>query len=130
MLFPRLAEAIGRLDLLDDLRFSSLAARAENAEAIKVAYNTYISMKIAYANTWMEICHKIPGTDVDQVTGALELATTRIMSPKYLTGGMGDGGGCHPRDNIALSWLARELDLSYDFFEHLMIARERQTTTA
>jgi UDPglucose 6-dehydrogenase len=99
----------------------------ENAEAIKVAYNTYISMKIAYANTWMEICHKIPGTDVDQVTGALELATMRIMSPKYLKGGMGDGGGCHPRDNIALSWLARELDLSYDFFESLMIARECQT---
>jgi UDPglucose 6-dehydrogenase len=40
---------------------------------------------------------------------------------------MGDGGGCHPRDNIALSWLARELGLSYDFFESLMIARERQT---
>ena len=99
----------------------------ENAEAIKVAYNTYISMKIVFANTWMEICHKIPGTDVDEVTGALALATRRIMSPMYLKGGMGDGGGCHPRDNIALSWLARELDLSYDFFEALMIARERQT---
>jgi len=99
----------------------------ENAEAIKVAYNTYISMKIAFANTWMEICHKIPGTDVDEVTGALAMATRRIMSPMYLKGGMGDGGGCHPRDNIALSWLARELDLSYDFFEALMIARERQT---
>jgi UDPglucose 6-dehydrogenase len=99
----------------------------ENAEAIKVAYNTYISMKIVFANTWMEICHKIPGTDVDEVTGALALATRRIMSPMYLKGGMGDGGGCHPRDNIALSWLARELDLSYDFFESLMVARERQT---
>ena len=40
---------------------------------------------------------------------------------------MGDGGGCHPRDNIALSWLARELDLSYDWFEGIMLARERQT---
>ena len=37
---------------------------------------------------------------------------------------MGDGGGCHPRDNIALSWLARELDLSYDWFESVMIGRE------
>jgi len=99
----------------------------ENAEAIKVAYNTYISMKITFANTWMEICHKTPGTDVDAVTDALALATTRIISPKYLRGGMGDGGGCHPRDNIALSWLARELDLSYDFFESLMRARELQT---
>jgi len=99
----------------------------ETAEAIKVAYNTYITMKIVFANAWMEICHKTPGTDIDALTGALEFATTRIISPKYLTGGMGDGGGCHPRDNIALSWLARELDLSYDFFETLMIARERQT---
>jgi UDPglucose 6-dehydrogenase len=40
---------------------------------------------------------------------------------------MGDGGGCHPRDNIALSWLARELELSYDLFEALMVCRERQT---
>jgi UDPglucose 6-dehydrogenase len=40
---------------------------------------------------------------------------------------MGDGGGCHPRDNIAMSWLSRELDLSHDFFNDLMIAREDQT---
>ena len=99
----------------------------ETAEAVKVAYNTYITMKIVFANTWMEICHKTPGTDIDDLTGALELATTRIISSKYLRGGMGDGGGCHPRDNIALSWLAREMDLSYDLFESLMVARERQT---
>ncbi len=94
--------------------------------AIKVAYNTYISMKITFANTWMEICHNIPGTDVDAVTDALALATTPHHEPQVPQGGMGDGGGCHPRDNIALSWLARELDLSYDFFESIMMARERR----
>jgi len=99
----------------------------ENAELIKVAYNTFISMKICYANTLMEICHKVPGCDVDAVTDALALATDRIMSPRYLKGGMGDGGGCHPRDNIALSWLAQQLNMSYDWFEHLMICREQQT---
>ena len=40
---------------------------------------------------------------------------------------MGDGGGCHPRDNIALSWLAKKLDLSYDWYENLMVCREKQT---
>ena len=40
---------------------------------------------------------------------------------------MGDGGGCHPRDNIALSWLARELKLSHDFFNDIMISRQNQT---
>lgn len=97
-----------------------------NAELIKVVYNTYISSKIAFINTIMEVCHKV-GADVDAVSDALELATVRVVSSKYMRGGMGDGGGCHPRDNIALSWLARELDLSYDYFEHIMIAREKQT---
>lgn len=98
----------------------------ENAELIKMAYNTFISMKITFANTLMEICHKLDGTDIDAVTDGLKLATDRVVSGKYLSGGMGDGGGCHPRDNIALSWLARELGLSYDMFESIMIAREHQ----
>jgi UDPglucose 6-dehydrogenase len=40
--------------------------------------------------------------------------------------GMGDGGACHPRDNIALRWLAKDLDLGYDMFESIMTAREKQ----
>ena len=99
----------------------------ENAELIKVAYNTFIGMKIAFANTMMEICHALPNTDVDAVTRALKLGTNRLLSDRYLYGGMGDGGGCHPRDNIALSWLARSIGLSYDWFDNVMLARERQT---
>ena len=98
----------------------------KTAELTKVAYNTFIGLKIAFANTMMEICEKT-GADVDDLVDALSLAKDRIISPKYMRGGMGDGGGCHPRDNIALSWLARELDLSYDLFEALMVCRERQT---
>jgi UDPglucose 6-dehydrogenase len=57
----------------------------------------------------------------------LFLANERLISSKYLIGGMGDGGGCHPRDNIALSWLARKVDLSFDWYENLMLCRENQT---
>lgn len=96
-----------------------------NAELVKVAYNTFISLKLAFANTLLEVCHK-NGCDVDEVTGALKMASRRLISGAYLDGGMGDGGSCHPRDNIALSWLARELDLSYDIFEATMLQRERQ----
>ena len=98
----------------------------KTAELIKVAYNTFIGAKIAFANTMMEICHKL-GADVDDLTTALSMATTRIVSPKYMAGGMGDGGGCHPRDNIAMSWLAGKLELSHNLFEDLMKAREDQT---
>jgi len=98
----------------------------ESAELTKVAYNTFITSKICIVNTLMEICHKIPGANIDDVTGALKNATKRIVSPMYMNGGMGDGGGCHPRDNIAMSWLAGHLNLSYDWFENLMVSREKQ----
>jgi UDPglucose 6-dehydrogenase len=96
------------------------------AELTKVAYNTFIGMKIVFANAVMELSHRV-GANADHVTDALALATDRIISPRYMRGGMGDGGGCHPRDNIALSWLARELGLSHDIFTDLMAAREHQT---
>lgn len=101
-----------------------LPMMVESAELVKVAYNTMIGMKIVFANTLMEICQKIPGSNVDDVTNALKHATDRLISPKYLTAGMGDGGGCHPRDNIAMSWLAQKLNLSHDIFSDIMKARE------
>ena len=99
----------------------------ENAELIKVTYNTYISTKIGFINTVMEMCHHLPNTNVDDVTNGLKLASKRIISDAYLTGGMGDGGGCHPRDNIALSWLAQKFNLSTDWFENIMMQREKQS---
>jgi len=99
----------------------------ENAELIKVVYNTFISTKIAMMNTVMETCHHLPNTNVDDVTEALALCSDRIISKKYLYGGMGDGGGCHPRDNIALSYLAQKLDLSYNWYDNIMKQRENQT---
>ena len=99
----------------------------ENAELIKVAYNTLISTKIAFSNTLMELCHKLPNTNVDDVTNALKLANRRLISGYYMDGGMGDGGGCHPRDNIAMSYLSEKLNISHNWFEHIMKQRENQT---
>lgn len=99
----------------------------EEAEMIKVSYNTFITMKVCLANTIMELSHKLDNINCDNVMKGLFLANERLISTKYLLGGMGDGGGCHPRDNIALSWLAKKVDLSYDWYENLMICREKQT---
>jgi len=60
------------------------------------------------------------------VTSALANSTMRIMGPKYMTAGMGDAGACHPRDNIALRWLAKEYEVGYDLFDTVMHAREVQ----
>lgn len=97
-----------------------------SAELAKVAYNTFISMKIVYANALAEMCDAT-GADVDEVTGALSYGTDRLLSTRYLRAGMGDGGACHPRDNVALSALAQRHGLSVDLMGFLTRAREAQT---
>lgn len=94
------------------------------AEGIKVSYNTFITMKTVLANTWGELSHKL-GMNVDDIFKAWSLSSKRLLSPRYLQAGVGDGGGCHPRDNIALSYLADQVDLSHNLFEDLMLSREQ-----
>ncbi len=98
----------------------------EDVEAMKIFYNTFVSNKIALVNMIQDVAEKLGNMNVDRVTGALARSTKRIVSSAYMKAGMGDGGACHPRDNIALRWLAKELNLGYDLFETIMTAREQQ----
>jgi len=98
----------------------------DEAESIKIFYNTFISTKIGLVNMIQDVAMKNGNINVDVVTDALANSTTRIMSPKYMRAGMGDAGPCHPRDNIALRWLAENLNLGYDIFDTVMHAREQQ----
>ena len=98
----------------------------DEAECIKVFYNTFISAKIGLVNMIQDVAIKQGNIDVDVVTDALANSTMRIMGPKYMTAGLGDAGPCHPRDNIALRYLAESLDLGYDLFDTIMKAREKQ----
>jgi UDPglucose 6-dehydrogenase len=98
----------------------------DEAEAIKIFYNTFLSMKVVFANMVMDVSERVGNMNADVVMDALRRSTQRIISPTYLIPGMGDGGGCHPRDNIALRSLADRLDLGYDLFSVIMKAREVQ----
>jgi UDPglucose 6-dehydrogenase len=98
----------------------------DEAECIKVFYNTFISAKIGLANMIQDVAIKQGNINVDVVTNALAHSTMRIMGPKYMTAGLGDAGPCHPRDNIALRYMAEKLDLGYDLFDAIMNAREIQ----
>ena len=98
----------------------------DECEAIKIFYNTFISAKVGLVNMIQDFALKIGNINVDVVTDALSKSTMRIMGPKYMTAGMGDAGACHPRDNIALRWLAQEYDIGYDLFDTVMHAREIQ----
>lgn len=102
-----------------------LTVGVESAELAKMAYNTAISQKIVLANALMELASNA-GADVDEVSMVLEHATDRVASERYLRAGLGDGGPCHPRDGIALSWLAERAGLSADPFGFAVTAREAQ----
>ena len=98
----------------------------DECECIKVFYNTFISTKLSLVNMMQDVAQKQGNINVDVVTDALSKSTMRIMSDRYMTAGMGDGGSCHPRDNIALRYMAKELNLEYDIFDSIMTAREVQ----
>jgi len=78
-----------------------------NAELAKISVNSFVTMKISYANMLAEICEALPGADVDIVTAAMGLDSR--IGRKYLKGALGYGGPCFPRDNIAFSYMARRI---------------------
>lgn len=76
----------------------------ENAEVTKLALNSYVTAKITFANMIAALCEKIPGCDIDIISDALALDSR--IGGKYLTGAIGYGGPCFPRDNLALDYIA------------------------
>lgn len=98
----------------------------DECECIKVFYNTFISTKIGLVNMMQDVAEKQGNINVDKVTEALSHCDKRITSSAYMKAGMGDGGACHPRDNIALRYMADKLNLGYDLFDAVMNAREIQ----
>ena len=98
----------------------------DECECIKIFYNTFISAKLSLVNMIQDVAERQGNINVDVVTDALKNSNQRIMGPRYMKAGMGDGGACHPRDNIALRWMSENLNLGYDLFDAIMEAREIQ----
>ena len=98
----------------------------DEAESIKIFYNTWISTKVVLVNMIQDVAETNGNINVDIVTNALAKSTHRITGPAYMKAGMSDGGACHPRDNIALRYMAQKLGLGYDLFDAIMKAREVQ----
>ena len=78
-----------------------------NAELAKISLNAFVTMKISFANTLAEICERIPGGDADAVSKVLGLDSR--IGRKYLSGGLGYGGPCFPRDNKAFAHFAAKI---------------------
>lgn len=79
-----------------------------NAEITKLSLNCFVTMKISFINELCALCEKIPGANVDYISDAIG-ADSRVGS-KYLKGGLGFGGPCFPRDNIAFQAVGRSVN--------------------
>ena len=75
-----------------------------NAEITKLSLNCYVTMKISFANELASICERVDGADIDVITDAI--GSDSRIGGKYLKGGLGFGGPCFPRDNIAFQVFA------------------------
>jgi UDPglucose 6-dehydrogenase len=102
------------------------AVSYETAELAKLVYNTYISAKVTVSNV-VQMLSQETGADAPGVFRILRAADRRVASAAYIGPGLGDGGPCHPRDNIAMSWLARSLGQRTDLFSAVMEARQAYT---
>jgi len=86
-----------------------------NAELTKISVNTYVTTKITFANMLANLCESLPGADIDTVSAALGLDSR--IGRRYLTGALGYGGPCFPRDNKALSYSAAQVGLTMPLAE-------------
>lgn len=82
-----------------------------SAEVTKIAVNTFVTTKISYANMISEICEKI-SANAEVVCDAL--GTDERIGNKYLKPGLGYGGPCFPRDNVAFAALADSVNANSD----------------
>lgn len=78
-----------------------------NAEITKISLNCYVTTKISFANQLAAICERIPGANIDDITFAM--GADKRIGNRYLQGGLGFGGPCFPRDNIAFQRFADEI---------------------
>lgn len=84
----------------------------ESAEVSKLAINSYVTLKIVFANYLDELAEKLDGASASEIASAVG-ADSRIGS-SYLKPGLGFGGPCFPRDNIAMATFATEIGASPD----------------
>jgi len=83
----------------------ALTMDLETAELVKVAANAFLATKISFINVMAEMC-EAAGADVLQLADAIGL--DERIGRKFLSPGLGFGGGCLPKDIRAFRAAAAE----------------------
>jgi UDPglucose 6-dehydrogenase len=85
-----------------------IRADVQTAELVKVAANSFLATKISFINAMAEIC-EVAGADVTVLARAIGYDPR--IGDKFLSAGIGFGGGCIPKDIRAFMARAEELGI-------------------
>lgn len=85
-----------------------------SAELIKHASNSFLALKISYANVIADLCEKL-GADVEEVTHAMGLDLR--IGGHFLHAGLGFGGFCFPKDIQAFIHLANTVGVNFEILK-------------
>jgi UDPglucose 6-dehydrogenase len=94
-----------------------------SAELIKHASNSFLAMKISYANMIADVCEKVGG-DIREVTRALGLDPR--IGPRFLDAGLGFGGFCLPKDVQAFIRLAERSGVDFSMLKEAEKVNKRR----
>ena len=91
-----------------------LVTTINSAELIKHASNSFLALKISYANVIADLCEKI-GANVEEVTHAMGLDPR--IGTQFLRAGLGFGGFCFPKDLQAFIHLSGTVGVDFEILK-------------
>ena len=91
-----------------------LVTTINSAELIKHASNSFLALKISYANVIADLCEKI-GANVEEVTHAMGLDPR--IGGQFLKAGLGYGGFCFPKDVQAFIHLSSKAGVDFEILK-------------
>jgi UDPglucose 6-dehydrogenase len=97
-----------------------------SAELIKHASNSFLALKISYANLISDLCEKL-GADVEEVTRAIGMDPR--IGPQFLRAGIGFGGFCLPKDVQAFIHLADRAGVDFSMLREAEQINKRRITS-
>jgi len=100
-----------------------LITTMNSAELIKHASNSFLAMKISYANMIADLCEKV-GADIKEVTRAMGLDPR--IGPRFLEAGLGFGGFCLPKDIQAFIRLAERSGVDFSMLKEAERVNKRR----
>jgi len=85
-----------------------------SAEMTKYAANSFLAVKISYANEIANICEKV-GADAEMVR--IGMCSDKRIGSQFLFPGLGYGGSCFPKDVKALTKTAKDNGCDYSMLK-------------